>query len=57
MNNKSSCIGLQSLSFEKPAYIQEYYSIVGKKEGEGPLGKYFGHIESDDMFGRKGIRS
>ena len=51
MNNYNACIGAQSLSFNKPAYIQEYYSIVGKKEGQGPLGKYFGHIESDDMFG------
>ncbi|MBQ5917238.1 MAG: stage V sporulation protein AD [Lachnospiraceae bacterium] len=51
MDKNNSCIGLQSLVFNNPAYIQEYYSIAGKKEGEGPLGKYFSHIESDDMFG------
>ena len=51
MNNSSQYIGLQSIQFHNPVYIQDYYSIVGKKEGEGPLGKYFGHVESDDMFG------
>lgn len=51
MNNSTQYVGLQSISFETPAYIKEYYSIVGKKEGEGPLGKYFSHVESDDMFG------
>jgi stage V sporulation protein AD len=34
--------GKQSLSFETPPRILSYSSIVGKKEGEGPLGKYFG---------------
>lgn len=51
MENNKTAIGLQSIAFTNPAYIQEYYSIVGKKEGQGPLGKYFGHVESDDMFG------
>lgn len=51
MSDNTQYIGLQSISFKSPAYIKEYYSIVGKKEGQGPLGKCFGHIESDDMFG------
>ena len=51
MNNSTQYIGLQSIQFNNPAYIQDYYSIAGKKEGQGPLGKYFGHVESDDMFG------
>ena len=43
--------GKQSISFEKPPYILNYASIVGQKEGEGPLGKYFDKIEKDPMLG------
>lgn len=32
--------------------IQTYASIVGKKEGEGPLGKYFDMIVEDSRFGK-----
>ncbi len=45
-------IGKQSISFENPPYIESYASIVGKKEGEGPLGNYFDIIESDPMVGK-----
>ena len=44
-------IGKQSLSFEKPPYILNYASIVGQKEGDGPLGSYFDQIEPDPMVG------
>ena len=44
--------GKQSISFEKPPYIVDYASIVGQKEGEGPLGKYFDKIETDPMVGK-----
>ena len=30
--------GRSSLLFERPPYIMEAASIVGKKEGDGPLG-------------------
>ena len=30
--------GYQSLMFNNRVYIYEYASIVGKKEGKGPLG-------------------
>ena len=30
-------LGKASLSYEEPVYIQGYASVVGKKEGEGPL--------------------
>ena len=43
--------GKQSLSFEKPPYILNYASIVGQKEGDGPLGSYFDQIEPDPMVG------
>ena len=44
--------GKQSISFEKPPYIVNAASIVGKKEGEGPLGKYFDKVVQDPMFGK-----
>lgn len=43
--------GKQSISFENPPYILSYASIVGQKEGEGPLGSYFDIIEEDPMVG------
>ena len=44
--------GKQSISFEKPPYIVNYASIVGQKEGEGPLGTCFDKIEPDPMVGK-----
>ena len=45
-------IGSQSIQFDKPVYILGAGSIVGKKEGEGPLGKYFDKIGPEDgLFG------
>ena len=32
-------IGSSSISFDKPPFIIEGASIVGRKEGDGPLGK------------------
>lgn len=43
--------GRQSTAFHKPVYIRESASIVGKKEGEGPLGSLFDMVGEDDMFG------
>lgn len=43
--------GKQSLAFHKPPYILASGNIVGKKEGEGPLGKKFDVICEDDKFG------
>ena len=34
-------LGKQSISFKEPVYIQGFASVVGKKEGEGPLGECF----------------
>lgn len=51
MNENKQFTGRQSISFYKPPYIQGYTSVVGKKEGDGPLGKYFDQIETDDMLG------
>lgn len=43
--------GNGSICFEKPVYIISSASIVGTKEGEGPLGKLFDMVGSDDKFG------
>lgn len=45
-------LGKQSISFETPPRVVSYSSIVGKKEGEGPLGKYFDCIEEDALLGK-----
>lgn len=45
--------GKASLLFEDPPLILSAASVVGKKEGEGPLGKYFDRIEMDSMLGKR----
>ncbi len=47
----SECLGRASIRFEQPVYIIESASVVGKKEGEGPLGLLFDLAGEDDMFG------
>ena len=42
-------IGKQSILFEKNISIRETSSIVGKKEGEGPLSEFFDIIVEDSM--------
>ena len=46
-------IGSQTVKFENPPSILSTYSIVGPKEGEGPLSKYFDQILEDDMWGQE----
>ena len=48
---KNKMIGKQSIEFGNPIYIQCSASIVGKKEGQGPLGNLFDKISMDDMLG------
>lgn len=45
-------VGKQSLRFAEAPYIISSASIVGKKEGEGPLGKCFDVVGEDDKFGQ-----
>ena len=40
-----------SLAFQEPVYIQSAASIVGKKEGEGPLRDCFDMVSEDPRFG------
>ncbi len=45
--------GKQTVELEKPAVITETASIVGVKEGEGPLKDAFDRILTDDSLGKK----
>lgn len=45
-------VGKQSLQFAEPPYIISSASIVGKKEGEGPLAGCFDVVGEDDKFGQ-----
>lgn len=44
-------LGKSSIRLEKPVYIVGSASVVGTKEGEGPLGLLFDMVGEDDMFG------
>lgn len=44
-------LGKQSVVFEKAPYIVEGASVVGQKEGDGPLGKLFDEVYADPMLG------
>ena len=46
-------LGRQSVRFDFPPSILSYASVVGKKEGEGPLAAYFDTISSDTKFGQQ----
>ena len=48
MNQK---LGKASIRLEQAVYIINSASVVGKKEGEGPLGQLFDMVGDDDMFG------
>ena len=42
---------MSSIQFDKAPHIISAASVVGKKEGEGPLGKLFDLVGDDPMFG------
>ena len=46
-------LGKQTVMFKNPPVITSAYSIVGPKEGEGPLAKYFDIILEDEFWGEK----
>ena len=43
--------GSASMSFQNPVYVVSCASVVGKKEGEGPLGSKFDLVCEEPMFG------
>lgn len=44
-------VGKQSIQFEEAPYIIEGASVVGQKEGDGPLGSLFDEVCADPMLG------
>ena len=53
MNDKNTKkVGKQTIKFESPPKIIATYSIVGPKEGQGPLKEYFDEILTDDLCGK-----
>jgi stage V sporulation protein AD len=46
-------LGKQTIKFNNPPSIISTASIVGPKEGQGPLAKHFDMVLNDDMFGEK----
>ncbi len=45
--------GRQTILFDNSVYIKDFYSSVGKTEGEGPLGKYFDVVYDDEYIEAK----
>lgn len=45
-------IGRQTVQYQNPTYLNACASIVGKKEGEGPLGELFDQSIEDERFGQ-----
>lgn len=43
--------GSASMRFQNPVYVVSCASVVGKKEGEGPLGSKFDLVCEEPMFG------
>ena len=52
MNVKNKKVGKQTIKLENPPKIISTYSIVGPKEGDGPLKDYFHQILNDDTLGK-----
>lgn len=52
MKNKVKKVGKHTVKFDNPPKIISTYSIVGPKEGQGPLKTYFDEILSDDTCGK-----
>gem|GEM_PF-1602879 len=46
-------VGRSSIRLEQPVCVIAGAAIVGKKEGEGPLGALFDMVGEDDLFGCK----
>ncbi|HKM40233.1 MAG TPA: stage V sporulation protein AD, partial [bacterium] len=44
---KQKKVGKQTYVFSRPLTILGLATVVGKKEGEGPLGQHFDEIISD----------
>ncbi len=49
----SNLVNRCTIKLDNPPSIKSYASIVGKKEGEGPMSQYFDEINNDPYFGQK----
>lgn len=47
----SKKIGKDTIKFENPPLIGGHFSVVGEKEGNGPLSKWFDKVSNDAHFG------
>lgn len=48
-----SHVGKQSFIYDRPPRIASHVSIVGPKEGQGPLAGWFDTVLEDDLLGQK----
>lgn len=48
---QTNWVGAQSFIHTKAVYVLGRAAVVGKKEGEGPLGSYFDEIDQSNLFG------
>ena len=46
-------VGKQTISFDNPPTIVQTASIVGPKEADGPMAKYFDKCLDDEFFSEK----
>ena len=49
--------GSRVISFLRPPAFLSYAAVGGREEGEGPLGKYFDHIDESGAFGQKSFEN
>ena len=49
---KNKRLGRQTVAFMNPPSIAAGSCVVGQKEGEGPLRKWFDYISDDSYFGQ-----
>lgn len=49
----SKRIGTRTIAFDHPPALRAYASVVGEKEGQGPLGQQFDMVANDDRLGQK----
>lgn len=50
---EKAALGKQSIRLSHPVYLENSASVVGTKEGEGPLGNLFDLVGEEDGFGCK----
>lgn len=50
-NKEVYALGKQSMELKNPVFIRDSASVVGTKEGQGPLSELFDLVGQDDMFG------